>query len=52
MLQEFAPHRCQNAAVSTYGIKIEAAVVGPYWRNLGVYENVKYADEKHISHFT
>ena len=37
---------------SFYIGKIEATVVGPYWRNLGVYENVKYVDEKHVSHFT
>ena len=25
--------------------------MGPYWRNLGVYENVKYVDEKHVSFY-
>ena len=40
------------ASHSLYIGKIEVAVVGPYWKNLGVYENVKYVDEKHASHFT
>ena len=37
---------------SFYFGKIEATVVRPYWRNLGVYENGKYMDEKHVSPFT
>ena len=25
--------------------------MGPYWRNLGVYENGKYVDEKRVSFY-
>ena len=40
------------SSMAFYIRKIEGAVVGPYWRNHGVYENVKYVDEKHVSLFT